>query len=69
MNIVMKKDVKVPYGWYCDGCTAYMHDLQGVGFLGEHICGVTGEFLKETKDHKPIKTNTCFAAIRKELMK
>lgn len=63
LYIEMKKSVKVPNGFYCDGCSAFkLND-------NTFYCEVTGEILAQDKTERCIKTNTCFAEIRNHLRK
>ena len=66
MYVERKVIVKIPNGFYCEGCSALYPHFSDKGC--QPYCNVTGEYLKKGAKNKCIKTEDCFKAIRNHLV-
>ena len=61
MRVKMKKLVNVPYGYYCEKCSAKKISNE------RPYCVITGLFLQQTPQGKCLKTDECFKEIKLHL--
>lgn len=63
MIVKMKTRVDVPYGYYCDKCSATETLKSGICY-----CKITGQRLQTTPCGRMLKTDECFSETKAHLM-